>query len=745
MNLFLNHRTFDEIRSVCQTTHQAQYRRLLKQAASYHDWLPPAEHPSKSITFIGMAVANLALAYKLINQPEFLATLQKWLTVAIDYTHWGKERMPDHDLDAAWLLFGLSLAYDWVGDDLPEEDRTTLHDKLLLQGQRLYDFALETEGKWWRSAYWQNHNWICFAGLATAAYALQSEYPETRQWSQLALNNFRIVFEAMPEDGSDYEGIVYWCYGVPWLMIYADLAAQQEGFDFYNTPFLKNTFYYRLYMSGPNLVDTANFGDCHDRRSAHSRAMYYWIARYHQNGHAQWLAEYFEQTGEWEREGREGMLLPGLLPQAFLDLLWYDPSVEAQPIDDLPLSRSFPDLGLVGGRTSWDPDAVFLAFKSGVPLGHKAWAMAHDLMNNHNWDAISGGHLHPDENSFILMRGADYLAIDEGYSKAKQSVQHNTVLVDGQGQYAEGTYHVAKGLGSDWGAQLETVFSADGILYACGEAAGVYPPELGLSRFKRQVILWNKNMILMHDDLAAEEPRQFEWLLQTDTRAGMEGANQFTVVTGDSRLGLDFIAPAEIAANNHEQEVVAVPTSAEPDNVLRRMQHTLSVSPHEKRKDVQFFAVLTIGGRGDEAAQVERLECSGGLGARITQQDKQTLTGFASGTRYWGADDIFGTDAPWLVVESNLSDQVSRLAVGESTRTYIQSRLWSAASSPVCFAYQEDGWYVQSSAPAWISLHGPIGRIAVFDGEIFECDSVSELVRIFVPAGESVVWLKLKE
>jgi len=741
--LFLGNRSITELQALSQITHRSQYQRLLKQAVSYHDNLPPMEHPDKSITFIGMAVANLALAYCLSGKSKHLETLQKWLKVAINYPHWGKYRMTDHDLDASWLLFGLGLAYNWIGDDLSAFKKSALHDKLLLQGQRLYDFALETEGKWWRSAYWQNHNWICFAGLATVAYALHSEHPETTAWSQLALDNFKMVFAAMPEDGSNSEGVVYWCYGVPWLMIYADLAAQNEGFDFYSTPFLQNTFYYRLYMSGPNLVDTANFGDCHDRRSAHSRAMYYWFA-HHQNGHAQWLAEYFEQSGEWEREGREGLLLPGLNPQAFLDFLWFDPSVASQPITELPLSRSFPDLGLVAGRTSWEENAVYLAFKSSVPLGRKAWAMAHDLMNKGDWNAISGGHLHPDENSFILMRGSDYLAVDEGYSKAKQSIQHNTILVDGVGQYHEGVYHVAKGLGVEWGARLETAFITPGCMHARGAAAGAYAPELGLQQFDRQMVLWNDNLVLLHDALSADQPRKFEWLLQTDALAQQGDGNRFTVKTGDSRLDIDFIAPSEIAATNFEQEVVAIPSSAEPDRALRRMQHTLSISPSMQSESTQFFAVLTMGKQDETAVQVKEIPCNGGYGVLITHKGQQTIASFASGTQVWGLENNFQTDATWLAVDSTITGQLTKLAVGESTRFYFQNQLWCAASSPVSFAYQTNTWYLKTGSPTWISLRVPMDQIAAFDDEIIGCDPVSGLVRLFIPAGESTVSLNVK-
>lgn len=110
--------------------------------------------------------------------------------VAISYRHWGKERMPDHDLDAAWLLFGLGLGYDWLKDFLPPNERDCLGEKLARQGELLYQFALETDGRWWSSAYWQNHNWICYGGLATAGYALQNELPDSRNWTALARENF---------------------------------------------------------------------------------------------------------------------------------------------------------------------------------------------------------------------------------------------------------------------------------------------------------------------------------------------------------------------------------------------------------------------------------------------------------------------------------------------------------------------------------------------------------------------------
>lgn len=740
-SLFLGNRSIDTLKALSQTTHTAQYQRLLTHAATYHDWLPPLEHPDRSITFIGMAAANLALAYRLSDDPAYLETLRKWLKVVISYPHWGKKRKPDHDLDAAWNLFGWSLAYDWIGNDLSAADQHALKGKLLLQGQRMYDYALETENVYWGSSYWQNHNWICYTGLAAAAYALKNQYPETIQWAQSALENFNTVYSVLSEDGSNSEGVVYWCYGVLWLMIYADLAAQNEDVHFYNTPYLQNTFYFRLYLSGPNLVDTANFGDCHDRRSAHSRAMYYWFARHHQNGHAQWLADHFDETGEWDREAREGMLKPGLLPQAFLDFLWFDSTVTGSSIKELPLSRCFPDWGFVSARTSWKEDAAFMAFKSSAPLGRKAWAAAHDLMNTTDWDAISGGHLHPDENSFILMRGADYLMVDEGYSQAKQSVQHNTVLVDGKGQYNEGIYHVAKGLSETWGANLEAYYSSQDVVYVRGEAAGAYDPQLGLKKFNRQMIFWDQDLIFLFDQLSTAKPRKFDWILQTDSLAEKVSDGRFTVTTGDSRLDITMIAPDEMISRHFEQEVVAVPSSAEPDNVIRRIQHTLSISPSTPVDHAIYMAAFAIGAKDEELPRVESNPSSGGVAATIHRNEKQIVAGFATTARPWKTDETCVTDAPWFAVEFS-GGALRKLAVGESTRTFVRDALWCAASSPAKFSFREDEWAVQSTTSNWVSLRVPEGKTALFDKKPLQKHPVSGLVRIQIPAGQSIITLQ---
>lgn len=652
--LFLGKKSIEDWRAAAQTTHRARLDRLIDQANSYLDYMPPTEHPRETITYIGMAITNLALAFRLTDDERYLIRAREWIKVAIGYPHWGKAHMPDTDLDAGWLCFGLGLGYDWLRDFLPAGERDTMRAKLLWQGTLLYEFAVKTEGEWWSSAYWQNHNWICYTGLATAAYSLECENPETKEWSQRAVENFRTVLSLMAEDGSDYEGVVYWCYGFPWLLIASDLLQQKTGVDLHASEFLRNTFYYRLYASAPNLIDTANFGDCHDRRSAHALCIYYRLASVYRNGYAQWLAEHFEKTGEWGRERREGLLKPSSASHAFLEFLWYDPTVAPDPIPSLPTARVFPDLGLVSTRTDWSRNAAFVAFKCGKPNGEKAWTLGHALNRERGWNIVKTGHAHPDENSFIIARGTDYLAVDEGYSQKKQSCHHNTILVDGKGQYHEGVYNVADGLGSAWGGKLEDSFIGQSVVYARGQAASAYDPSLTLDDFTRQMIVIDNKYIVLCDDLRSREPRRFDWLLQTDAPLLVVPSRdiasapvaQFENRVGHSSFRVAVIEPGKFTNETIEQEIVAYPSSSTPEWILRHMQQTLMLTP-QRTNAMRFVVALVVDAAGAPEPHVEPLACKNGSALRV----ENYVVAFAHDSRGVEIDGGIATDARWIVAD----------------------------------------------------------------------------------------------
>ncbi len=734
--LFLKRHALENWRSLAKTTHSSQFERLLRQANSQHCRLPPPVHPSDSITYIGTAVLNLALAHLLTGDSAHLYAARRWIKSAIAYPHWGKERMPDHDLDAAWLLFGLGLGYDWLKDELPPDERDALRDKLLRQARKLYDFALSTEGNWWSSAYWQNHNWICYGGLATAAYALRAEYSEAGSWAARARDNFVQALSYMPEDGSNYEGPVYWRYGVIWFLIFADLLQQETGQDLHDSAFLRNTFFYRLYLCGPNLVDTANFGDCHDRRSAHSAAMYARLAGLYGIGEAQCLYHYFYRTGEWEREGSEGLVKPGLWAESGLEFLWYDAAIEEASIADLPLSRTFPDLGLIAMRSSWDADGVTMAFKSGAPNGLKAWHSGHTLNLNRSWQTLSAGHDHPDANSFIIISGDDYIAVDDGYAKEKRTGNHSTLLIDGRGQYTEGTKNAFRNLDATWSARLEASVEGGDVVYARGEAARAYAPDLRLRQFTREALFLEGAAVVLHDTIAADVPHDYQWLMQTDAPPVANGGGRFTFSNGSTTWQLHALQPAGLTHEILEQEITANPTSAKPDWIIRRTQYALALAPAEACCDCQYFVVLDLAG-----FRVESLPATRGLVAGLSKSSRQWTVAYASGRDGILADGL-NVDGNWFA-GCNADGRLSQYLAGDVTSIWLDGELNFVADRPVNIALRQaedcTSLRVATADHTWLRVSSDSPRALYLNGSEwpYQYDEATGMIWVYTPAGRS--------
>jgi len=149
------------------TTRKEHFTRLIEQCRMYEGEELSKAPPPTSITYMGMAAANLSLAYLLTEQEHYLVEAKRWIFTAVDYDVWGYGFLVDVDLSASWLLFGLGLSYDWLKDHLTPEERTKFLNKLILQGNKIFNYGEENKGNCWSTDFWQNHNWINYSGLLT--------------------------------------------------------------------------------------------------------------------------------------------------------------------------------------------------------------------------------------------------------------------------------------------------------------------------------------------------------------------------------------------------------------------------------------------------------------------------------------------------------------------------------------------------------------------------------------------------
>ncbi|WBB54726.1 heparinase II/III family protein [Verrucosispora sp. WMMD573] len=621
----------DGLRAALTTTHAAQWRRLYEQCDWYRGQSPPTEHPTASITYFGPAAMNLALAYRLTGQPGYLLEARRWIRIAVSYPHWGKAKLPDHDLDAGWLLHGLSLAYSWLRDELPADEAEALRAKLTLQGERLYSFAVETEGSWWSSSYWQNHNWICYAGLAAAGYVLDK--PE---WSGRARDNLGTVLDLMPDDGSDSEGVVYWRYGVPWLAIHLDLLQDAEGIDWWRRGgFLQRTFGWRLHQCAPGFEENIDHGDCHDRRSGHSVALYHKFAAVYRDGRARWLADRVAERYFW-REAYASGVKPGVMPEAGYELLWYDPSVLAEdPTRTVATTAHFPDLGQVTARTGWHDAAAFVSFKAAPGGGHQAWDSAERFRRDKGWETLNAGHHHPDAGAFVFGAHGAFLAVDDGYCNRKRAAYHNLVLVDGQGWAGEDRYHVYKDLPYERQARLRDVLATDGVVHATAESAAMFDPALGVRQVDRTLVFTPAGRLVILDELAAEQPRGWTFLLHSDWPAELDG-DDVVLRSGPAQAHVRRFAPDTAAVSRTTTEIEANPTASTPSLRIVRTLHTVRVEVPPISRTRMLTSIEPTSALAPTPAVAEPVDCADGVGVRFGA-DGETVLLAPSGRRIDGA------------------------------------------------------------------------------------------------------------
>lgn len=590
--IFLNH-SLDNLKKSILNEKKEQFNRLYEQCKLYKEQRLTQEHPPTSSTFMGMATVNLSLMYILTNQKHYLNEAKRWLMTGIGYEKWGHAHLVNVDLSASWLLFGYSLAYDWLKNDLTEEEKKIVKEKLILQGTIMYDYAIKTNGSGWSTHYWQNHNWINYTGLAAAGYALEEENIEFKKWTEYSKENFKTVFSMMPEDGSDYEGVVYWRYGVIWLYVYAHLLKERENINIFETnEFLKNTFFYRLYQSTGKLDEIINFGDCHDRRSGHCAALYYKVASEYNNEYAQKLGNHVTKNLLF-REQYESGIKPGILPEAWLEFLWYDSNIKEKDFSDLPLVKYWEDLGLVVIKDGWDENSINFSFKCGHPGGKKQWRESFKIDKEKNYSTRGLSHQHPDNNSFILHGKGAFLAIDDGYNRHVKACEHNVVLVDGKGYIDEGVNDVWKNISQDDVGEIKQFINENGIIYIQGETGKSYAKELELKEFTRHIINTGDTYFYMIDKLDSSKEHTYTWTMHADNYPEIE-KNKLVIENGPATLEIFTCLPENKKIDLSNTYVKAVMTTQEPDKYRETNMKTISISNLEKSKELIFMNILNV-------------------------------------------------------------------------------------------------------------------------------------------------------
>ena len=536
--VYLNAERIAQLREAIQTTHAdlwAETRQIADNAVAKG---PPAYidddgHSGAEQLWqreVGNRMPYLALAYVLTQDAKYSQSAQDWALASCRYPTWGLGGTDGLDLAAGHQLFGLGIVYDWCYDALSEQACASIRETLMRRGGAMFDAA--SGRAWWKRSYLQNHLWVNVCGMSVAGAAIYDEHPQALAWLGIGLDRFSTTMEALGEDGASHEGVGYWDYGVEYMLKFMELARGLLDVDMYDHDWWRNTAYYRHYLALPRNAWTrsnciVDIADCPRGNWYGPEYLLRRLASEYRDGHAQWLAGEIDAANVDSPSAR------------WLNLLWYDPSIEPTPPAGLPTLRHFDDMDIVSARSDWSGDESLVVFKCGPYIGHKA-------VEQFSYDP-GGGHVHPDANHFVVFGNGEWIIRDDGY-RAKWTGHHNTLLIDGVGQMGEGQMWFQGGqiLGLKARPRVTRAVSTDRLDHITGDATEAYSPEAGLKRYIRHLLYIKPNVLIVIDDIETAREAELQLRLHPEYSDTTQHENGAIVHGKLADLRVDWLTPQDV-------------------------------------------------------------------------------------------------------------------------------------------------------------------------------------------------------
>lgn len=506
---------------------------------------------SGDVRGVGCGLAHLAIAYRLTEKPDYVATARDHLvrmaarndwTCSLQYGHWAH---------------GMAVAYDWLHAHLDDSLRETVRETLRDRTERVYNHWANYVDAYSTSYAW-NHMTVVHGGLMAAGCAIWGEVEGAGRWLRMGLEKMRLKADALGSDGASAEGLAYGQYHLDFFLKSLVLTDELLGVDlFEDSVFLRRYPLFMLYsMLAPSAWEpgppdkpymSKAFVCLADSEGAHwygPDSHLRLIARRYRDGHAQWLAD-LAAAGRINGES-----------SSYFNLLFHDESVVPEPPFTLPTLRHFDDKDIVMLRSGWDERASVMAVKCGPSSGYHA--------RRRYRQNISGGHMHPDAGHVVLHACGEWLLIDDGYTRKATSYQ-NTVLVSGIGQTGEG---------ADWFEDLEIrrgrpegrIIQAqpgETIDWVIADAAAAYKPEARLRRFFRHVLYLKPDVWILIDELESEIPSTFELRFHVPRAFTPAGEAVWLMRTDRTALQVQVLGPTPVAARAFRDRVQGIGARSE--------------------------------------------------------------------------------------------------------------------------------------------------------------------------------------
>ena len=314
-----------------------------------------------------------------------------------------------------------------------------------------------------------------------------------------------------------------------------------------------------------------------------------------QDPHLRWYPEALGQDG-----GR-----------SILGIVLKDDALVGRPPVDLPQARLFEKVGLACLHSAFGNAAEDVSFS----------------LRSSPYGAVSHGH--NDQNCFVLEACGEPLAIATGHYNYYGSEHHDQWTRQTKAKCGI-TFDGGQGQERGWQAQgrITGFLNGEGFDRVAGDATKAYGGRL--TRALREVVHVRPGLFVILDEVAAPEPRRFEFRLHAlDEMAINAQARTVLIRRPKATLLTQFCAPAELQFAQTDQ--FDTPVSWPPDRAFGNQWHVTAALAAPAR-DAEFLSVLLPAKAGREADRPAARYLEEGIvrGAELTFPDGgRTVVAFA--------------------------------------------------------------------------------------------------------------------
>lgn len=215
-----------------------------------------------------MQISSCAYAWRYTGDSRYLDRAIHDLESVCSFDSWN----PSHFLDVAEMATAVSVGYDWLYRDLPEELRRRIETVI---PEYVFKPALAPHPYF---GYVNNWNEVCNAGTVIAALAIYPKnHPFVLPFLDKAVLSNRIALRSYAPGGICPEGPAYWLYGTMYEVLLITALNDVLGTDYglyEQKGFMKTADFIRFASYGA-AGDPFNYSDCVSRETVFSPLWYF--------------------------------------------------------------------------------------------------------------------------------------------------------------------------------------------------------------------------------------------------------------------------------------------------------------------------------------------------------------------------------------------------------------------------------------------------------------------------------------